>query len=70
MYTYIIVTQVLDSGFLAQSGCPTILRLDSEVEMSQRDIVEVMKPHGYDRKIDSLDFYELSQITNITKETQ
>jgi hypothetical protein len=65
MYTYIVVTQLLKE-FDGMSGSPSLLRVDSETEMSHRDMQKFMKPHGYDSTTDSLDFKELSQITNIT----
>jgi hypothetical protein len=45
---------------------PSLLRVDSETEMSHRDMQWFLKPHGYNPTTDSLDFKELSQITNIT----
>ena len=67
-YTYIVVTQLLKE-YDGMSGSPSILRVDSETEMSHRDMQKFMKPHGYDPNTDSLDFTELkelSQITNIS----
>lgn len=65
MHTYIVVTQLLKECDI-MSGSPSILRIDSETKMSHRDMQKFMKPHGYDPTKDSLDFKELSQITNIT----
>ena len=64
-YTYIVVTQLLKE-YDGMSGSPSILRVDSETKMTHRDMQEFMKPHGYDPNRDSLDFEELSQITNIS----
>ena len=65
MYTYIVVTQLIKE-FDGMSGSPSLLRVDSETEMSHRDMQKFLRPHGYDPKTDSLDFKELSQITDIT----
>jgi hypothetical protein len=65
MYTYIVVTQLLKE-FDGMSGTPSLLRVDSETEMSHRDMQKFLKPHGYNPTTDTLDFKELSQITNIT----
>jgi hypothetical protein len=69
-YTYIVVTQLLNE-WDGMSGSPSVFRLESETSLGQRDIAKVMKPHGYDPTKDSLDFYEMSLIPNITPtETQ
>ena len=64
-YTYIVVTQLLNE-WDGMSGSPSVFRLESETSLGQRDIAKVMKPHGYDPTKDSLDFFELSLIPNIT----
>ena len=64
-YTYIVVTQLLKE-YDGMSGSPSILRVDSETKMTHRDMQEFMDAHGYSPKTDSLDFKELSQITNIS----
>jgi hypothetical protein len=64
-YTYIVVTQRVGE-FDVMHRSPSLLRVDSETEMSHRDMQWFLKPHGYNPTTDSLDFKELSQITNIT----
>ena len=64
-YTYIVVTQLLKE-YDGMSGSPSILRVDSETEMSHRDMQKFLKPHGYSPITDTLDFKELSKITNIS----
>ena len=64
-YTYIVVTQLLKE-YDGMSGSPSILRVDSETEMSYSDMQKFLKPHGYSPITDSLDFKELSKITNIS----
>lgn len=69
-YTYIVVTQWVGT-YDEQSGTPSVFRLESETSLGQRDIAKVMKLHGYNPNTDSLDFFELSLIPNITTtETQ
>ena len=64
MHTYIVVTQYVGEwdGFKS----PQLLRVDSETKMSYEDMQMFLKPHGYNPTRESLDFKELSQITNIT----
>ena len=64
-YTYIVVTQHIHE-FDGMSGSPSLLRVDSETEMSYSDMQKFLKPHGYSAVTDTLKFEELSEITNCT----
>ena len=64
-YTYIVVTQYVGE-FDGMGGSPSLLRVDSETEMSHSDMQKFLKPHGYSPITDTLKFEELSKITNIS----
>jgi hypothetical protein len=68
-FTYIITTQTLSSGYEGQpAGEPSMLKIESPRRLSEDDIVRCMKPLGYDREVDSLNFKELRDIGTIVFE--